>query len=346
VGSELALASIGFHAGFSTTSLGIRAYRYIGGDWEATSIGLGMDVDNTKRAGASIWLHGNRGVSIGTESTHETHGFPVSPIKLYVAQEDPFNEPGDPQTIAILGKANDIGVRGRAEITGVMGEADTGVVGRGRVGVLGESTGTPPTGKAGLFRGPVSVSGHLTVENRVSVSGRLTVAAGSRVGIGTDNPGVLLHVQGQNRIRLDAGDGRTLDLRSDGAALDIESNGSDDAGNLFINGNNRKVFIPNLDANLVESSSRILKENIAVFTVEEAIEALDGLKPVSFNRKDDEEKSKRLGFVAEDTPEIATTPDKTAIVPTHILAVLSKVVQEQQRTINSMRRALSLRTAT
>ncbi len=157
--------------------------------------------------------------------------------------------------------------------------------------------------------------------------------AGS-VGIGTASPQVRLHTVG-NRIRLDNGAGLTLDLRADGSALDLESNGAD----LFINNNNLPVHIPNLAG----PSSRDLKENITDFTVREAMEALNGLNPVFFNWRDDEEKNMRLGFIAEDTPGVATDRAKTAILPTHILAILSKVVREQQRTIDSMCQKLRLR---
>jgi hypothetical protein len=64
--SELSLANIGFGSG-NNSSLGIHARRIASGtDWTTTAIGLGMDVDNTIFAGASLWLHGNRGVGIGT----------------------------------------------------------------------------------------------------------------------------------------------------------------------------------------------------------------------------------------------------------------------------------------
>lgn len=65
VGNELALANIGFNSG-NNSSLGIRARRTANGsDWTTTAIGLGMDVDNTVRAGASLWLHSNGKIGIG-----------------------------------------------------------------------------------------------------------------------------------------------------------------------------------------------------------------------------------------------------------------------------------------
>jgi hypothetical protein len=68
--SELALATIGFFSN-NNTSLGIRALRtadvLVNQDgWNTTAIGLGMDVDDTVRAGASLWLHANGNVGIGT----------------------------------------------------------------------------------------------------------------------------------------------------------------------------------------------------------------------------------------------------------------------------------------
>ncbi|HXI24691.1 MAG TPA: tail fiber domain-containing protein [Pyrinomonadaceae bacterium] len=77
-GDELSLASIGFlSGGGNNSSLGIRALRVSDGtDWYSTAIGLGMDVDNTVRAGgASLWLHANGNIGVG--STHPVAKFEV-----------------------------------------------------------------------------------------------------------------------------------------------------------------------------------------------------------------------------------------------------------------------------
>jgi len=80
-GNEVALASFGFgSSGGNNSSLGIRALRVAdGSSWPSTAIGLGMDVDNTVRAGASLWLHANGNVGIGTS---------VPAAKLDVADGD------------------------------------------------------------------------------------------------------------------------------------------------------------------------------------------------------------------------------------------------------------------
>jgi hypothetical protein len=86
----------------------------------------------------------------------------------------------------------------------------------------------------------------------------MTLSLGATtVGIGTANPQVKLHTVG-NRIRVDNGAGRTLDLRADGSALDLESNGAD----LYINNN-----VPVRVRNLIQGSSRELKESIADSTL-------------------------------------------------------------------------------
>jgi hypothetical protein len=66
-GAELGLATFGFtQAASNTVSLGVRAHRTPGDNWTNTAIILGMDVDETLRAGASVTLHGNGNVGIGT----------------------------------------------------------------------------------------------------------------------------------------------------------------------------------------------------------------------------------------------------------------------------------------
>jgi hypothetical protein len=63
----VALSSTGLSVGSNMVSLGVRALRTANGtDWYTSAIGLGMDVDNTVRAGASLFLHASRNVGIGT----------------------------------------------------------------------------------------------------------------------------------------------------------------------------------------------------------------------------------------------------------------------------------------
>jgi hypothetical protein len=85
------------------------------------------------------------------------------------------------------------------------------------------------------------------------------------------------------------------------------------------------------------SSSRELKENIRGLTAGEAMEALEGLEPVRFNYKADE-KNECIGFIAEDVPEIVATKDRKTMSSMDVVAVLTKVVQEQQKSVEEQQK--------
>jgi hypothetical protein len=154
------------------------------------------------------------------------------------------------------------------------------------------------------------------------------IVQNKRVGIGTSSPAVSLHVDG-NRIRLEKpNSNQVLDLRADGAAMDIQSTNAD----LYINNNNRPVRI----RNLVQSSSRSWKENIADLSADEAGRLLDELEPSSFRFRDDDEGQRHLGFVAEDMPGDIATPEKEGFNPTAVIAVLTRVVKEQRQILDGL----------
>lgn len=89
-----------------------------------------------------------------------------------------------------------------------------------------------------------------------------------------------------------------------------------------------------------DASSRALKENINDLTVAEAAATLKGLNPVRFNYKADKEE-KCVGFIAEDVPELVATKDRKGMSPMDVTAVLTKVVQEQQKVIDDLQRRIA-----
>jgi len=84
-----------------------------------------------------------------------------------------------------------------------------------------------------------------------------------------------------------------------------------------------------------DASSREYKENIKDLTTKEAIETLEGLNPVKYNYKRNKE-DKHVGFIGEDVPELIATKDRKGLSPMDIVAVLTKVVQEQKKTISEL----------
>jgi hypothetical protein len=88
------------------------------------------------------------------------------------------------------------------------------------------------------------------------------------------------------------------------------------------------------------ASSRALKENIIDLNTAEALTALQGLNPVKFTYKADKA-DEQVGFIAEDVPDLVATRDRQALSPMDIVAVLTKVVQEQQKAISALKAEVS-----
>jgi hypothetical protein len=91
----------------------------------------------------------------------------------------------------------------------------------------------------------------------------------------------------------------------------------------------------------LDASSRDYKENIKDITSNEALKTLAGLKPVKYNFKIDPSEELNVGFIAEDVPELVATKDRKCLSPLEIVAVLTKVVQEQQELILDQQKAFN-----
>jgi hypothetical protein len=94
------------------------------------------------------------------------------------------------------------------------------------------------------------------------------------------------------------------------------------------------------NGNWQNPSSRELKENIRGLTADEALAALDGLIPVRFNYKVDKD-DEYVGFIAEDVPELVATKDRKGMIPMDVVAVLTKVLKEQQKTIAQLKKEIA-----
>lgn len=81
--------------------------------------------------------------------------------------------------------------------------------------------------------------------------------------------------------------------------------------------------------NFANGSSRERKENIVQLTLAAAQQVLQQLSPVEFSVKTDPEHQIRSGFIAEESPDLVATRDHKAIFVDGIVAVLTKVVQQQ-----------------
>ena len=87
------------------------------------------------------------------------------------------------------------------------------------------------------------------------------------------------------------------------------------------------------------ASSRKLKNNITDISAEVALNTIKALKPVTFTYKIEPTES-YAGFIAEDVPEIVATNDRKSLAAMDFVAVLTKLVQEQQKAIENLQRSV------
>ncbi len=90
-----------------------------------------------------------------------------------------------------------------------------------------------------------------------------------------------------------------------------------------------------------EASSREFKTDIADLSSEDAFQALMKLNPVRFKYKTDPNDEK-LGFIAEDVPDIVATSDRKGMNSMDVVAVLTQVLKEQQKSIAELNRKIEI----
>lgn len=89
----------------------------------------------------------------------------------------------------------------------------------------------------------------------------------------------------------------------------------------------------------VSVSSGRYKQDIRPLESADAEAAFDGLQPVGFRYKREPEEP-QLGFIAEDVPELLAETDRKGLSSLEIMAVLTKVVQDQDREIADLQRRI------
>ena len=186
---------------------------------------------------------------------------------------------------------------------------------------------------------------------------------GRNVGIGTENPQQRLEVNGNIQIHEQNSNVAGLMItQSSGDMGYIMHNrastltiGAGSIDRITITRDGNVGFGVNRPAHPVEmtsgahvtaggvwtnSSSIEKKENVRELTPEEALAALVALQPVKFNYKADDAED-YVGFIAEDVPALVATADRSGLSAMDIVAVLTSVVQQQQKKIDELEARLN-----
>jgi len=87
------------------------------------------------------------------------------------------------------------------------------------------------------------------------------------------------------------------------------------------------------------ASSRTLKQDICDLTSDDARSALNELNPVTYAYKVAPAEH-HVGFIAEDVPDLVATQDRKGLSSMDVVAVLAKVVKDQQKTIDTLSQRL------
>jgi hypothetical protein len=189
----------------------------------------------------------------------------------------------------------------------------------------------------------------------------IDINASGMVGVGTASPLGKLDVRGEIATRnLGTGLTNVLSYTGNGGVVGTLSNHS---LMLWTNSTEKMRILPNGNVGIgvaspgfpiemasganvtvggvwTNASSREYKLNIRELSSEAAEETLAQLNPVTYAYKAAPAEH-HIGFIAEDVPEIVATLDRKGLSPMDIVGVLTKVVQEQQKTIKELSERLA-----
>ena len=96
-------------------------------------------------------------------------------------------------------------------------------------------------------------------------------------------------------------------------------------------------------ANWVAGSSRAFKRDIEDLSETEAFTALEQLRPVKYRYREnyvDQDQDLKVGFIAEEMPELLAEPDRKGVNPMDVIGVLTKIVKEQDKKLKTYEQRL------
>lgn len=216
-------------------------------------------------------------------------------------------------------------------------------------GNVGVGTASPGTSRMNL-------SDTTQLAARLALTGQEFLATGNT---STDGIGLLIGVNRTGNRQLWIGDTANLTQNSTNKVIRIGPDNGDisvlttsgTATNMILNAGGGFVGIgvsptaPITHSNgatlstggvWTNACSRALKDNIADLDTDAAKKALNDLQPVTYTYKVAPTEH-HVGFIAEDVPALVATQDRKGLSSMDIVAVLTSVVKDQQKTIDELK---------
>jgi len=167
----------------------------------------------------------------------------------------------------------------------------------------------------------LEVNGSIQIhEQNSSVAGLMITQSSGETGYIMHNRASTLTIGAgsQDRITIDRNGNVGIGVSRLGHPLEMASGAHVTAGGVWTN-----------------RSSRADKENISELAPDVAVAALQQLDPVVFNYRNEPDEW-YAGFIAEDVPDIVASSDRQSLSTMDVVAVLTRVVQQQQRRIEEL----------
>lgn len=340
---------------------------------------IGQDCNNGESFGFDTLRLKENNLRIHFEDTSTSASFPTNDWRIiindsanggksyFAIQDSSANrsvftvEAGAPSNALYVDAGGDVGIGTAAPVVDI--HAVSGNTPTLRLEQNGSNGFTPQTwdiagNEANFFIRDVTNGSELSFRIQPGApSNSLYMASSGNTGFGTSSPNAAYKLHAYNPVSntiivAERGDGATTKL---GAVGNQGQFGTVTGHPLKLVTSNTARITLDASTNLVtfesgaevdingqfnNASSRELKENIRAISSEEAMDALDHLNPMQYNYKADKSKENYVGFIAEDVPDIVATKDRKKMNPMDVVAILTKVVKEQQKSIKELKKKI------
>ena len=91
----------------------------------------------------------------------------------------------------------------------------------------------------------------------------------------------------------------------------------------------------------MDASTKDRKTDTRELNIDEALEALSGLDPIVYREITNTDSDYKVGFNAEDVPELVATSSRMGLSSMEFVAVLTKIIQHQQKRIDQLEKQIS-----